>query len=151
MASVCRKAVIMKIKNLITGICLGAVFGTAAIGSYRASDVYMGYTFEIESYAGNDYGIAAWQAKDTAASVHVVVESASNALDYRVMGATQESGANCTDCSNGYVYRISVRSQDASEYELYNWVNEWGYRYAAIRADSVVDQYTYHKGKYMAN
>lgn len=128
-------------------LALAVMMVMSSLTVAKASDVYKGFRLSTESYYGDDYDISGFQAKDTTSSIKVYVTSANLPLQYSAVGSMQESGRNYADCSNGQVYKIV----DATTFEMYNLVKEYGYRYAAIRVDSLTDAYTCHEGEFMAN
>ncbi|MGN0318404.1 MAG: hypothetical protein ACI4E1_10795 [Lachnospira sp.] len=136
-----------KIKSMVTLMLLLVVLGVSSLTVAQASNDREYFTLSTEAYYGDDYAVSKFQAKDTTASVNTTVSYAGGVLDYSVVGSMNQVNDAYYDCSNGYVYRISSTGQ----YEMYSWVKEWGYRYAALRVDAVNDSYTYHEGYFIGN
>lgn len=62
------------------------------------------------------------------------------------MGANNSSGEGCSDCSGGYTYRIDGDGVAS----VSNFVVEWGYDYAGLRANCVGDDLTEQTGYFRA-
>lgn len=129
----------MKIKRLLSAGILAAMV-TISVGTVaKASNyqVYYGYyTFSDFSEAQ----ITNYENKDSLSSIFINyiwgTSQGDNRMQFGTMGAYDNYGTGATDVSNGYYYVLNTGD---SREDIYNWVNEWGYNYAAIRVSTMGD------------
>lgn len=137
---------VKKIRNIIVGGTLATMLGASGLTAVFASNSKTNFTVSTYGYYGEDYDYTDFAEKSTTKSIALVVDSGSGSMDYQAMGANNSSGAGRSDCSGGYTYRIDGDGVAS----VRNFVVEWGYDYAGLRANCVGDDLTEQTGYFRA-
>ncbi len=136
---------IKRIRNIVIMGALAITFIGSAFKAVKANGTARDFSVNTYAYYTKDYDVTDFYHKDTDDSVYINVMAGTYQLDYKVLGSNDEDGNDYADCSNGYRYRIG----ESGTADMYNWVNEWGYSYAGLMAEAVVDYDTWQKGYFI--
>ena len=138
---------IKRIRNIVIMGALAITFIGSAFKAVKANETTREFSVNTYAYYTKDYDVTEFYSKDTDESVLLYVNDGTYQLDYKVLGSNDEDGNDYADCSNGYRYRIG----GSGSANMYNWVNEWGYSYAGLMAEAVVDYDTWQQGWFVTN
>lgn len=142
-----------KIVSGITTFVLGVMMTGSAVmaGTAVQPRNTMQYDFYLETNgsSGNEadtWDVITCREKNTTSSLYAKFSEGTGTFDVTAIGSHSEglTYTDFADCSNGYVYRMTVG--DVSY--ITNYVNEWGYGYAGIKGVAVGDAHYYVTGKF---
>ena len=131
----------MRIKRLISAGLLAAMV-TMSVGTVAQAynENYYNEDISFNEFQGSVN--TSYENKDTSSSIYLSYNyggsSYSNYIPFRfgTMGSVGSRGDGAIDVSNGNYYTFYPGDYTTN---MYNYVNEWGYNYAAIQATNIGD------------
>jgi len=130
----------MRIKRLVSAGLLAAMV-TMSVGT--VAQAYNNNTYYGE-YQFSDFAepqVTSYENKDTRTSISIGYifgySQYDTRMNFEVMGASDNNGSGAQDVSDKWSY---VMTPGESRGDIYNYVNEWGYNYAAIRISTMGDR-----------
>lgn len=144
-----KKKIVSGITTFVLGVMMtGSVVMAGTAVQPRNTSIYSFY-LETEGSSGNDFDT--WDTitchkKETTSSMCVELMEGTGTFDVTAIGRHSEgySKTDFADCSNGYVYRMTV----GELCYVVNYVNEWGYQYAGIKGLAIGDDHYYVTGEF---
>lgn len=124
--------------RLLTAVVL--IFGALLVARPgKAQTDWITYDFTQYEYEGWRDNVSNFRDKDTNSSMGVNCVSTTARFKVHALGGDRWGvPANYADCSGGYYYWLS---EGDIEFNVINFVYEWGYGYAGIQGDYAGDAY----------